>query len=360
MISPILDYLIFYESNPKFLLMILKTIRIKILRILLTIVILFLFVSSGNAQNSSASSTKDSLTVGEIFDISIKLQLDKTYDKVLFPDSSSFPPILDLIRIQKYRVTDFADSVLYQLQFFGSSDITLPPYRIGLITSRDTSFIFTNPVTLYFKTVLPSEDAELKPLKPNFSFSGFPWALTIILLALIAAALFTYYTLKKRADNKTEKTPVTFEPFKNPLIELEETLHYLKNEYDLPLTKDYKYFYSALSDSIRTYYENLYNIPALESTSRELFRYLDAFGVDHEMIKQTRLVLNRSDMVKFAKYTPTLDDAWVCYQYSIDFIERARLVDASRIARKKSEYEHQFTKQEDESEMETKINKEAE
>lgn len=340
--------------------MILKTIRIKYLPILLTVGILFLSFSSGKAQNSSASTNKDSLTVGELFNISIKLQLDKPYDRILFPDSSAFPPVLDLLRTQKFRVTDFADSVLYELQFFGNTDITLPPFRVALLVAGDTSFIFTNPISLYFKTVLPSEDAELKPLKPIFTFSGFPWALAIIILALLVAALLTYYTLKKRGNKEPEKEALIFEPFKSPLLELENKLNYLKDEYELSATKDYKYFYSALSDSIRTYYEDLYNIPALESTSRELFRYLDAFGVDHEMIKQTRLVLNRSDMVKFAKYTPTLDDAWACYQYAIEFIDRAKLVDASRISRKKSEYEFQFKQQEIESEKEIEINKEVE
>ena len=312
------------------------------------------------AQNSSASSSKDSLTAGEVFSISIKLQQDQPYDRIIFPDSSSFPPVLELLNTQQFRVTDFADSVLYTLQFFGNTDLTLPPFTIFLINARDTSIVFSNQIALYFKSVLPSEDAELKPLKPIFDISGFPWALAIILLALLLAAALAFYTWKKRANAEPVREEIEFEPFISPLSELEHTLTYLKQEYDLAATKDYKYFYSSLSDSIRTYFEELYNIPALESTSRELFRYLDAFGVDHEMIKSTRQVLNRSDMVKFAKYTPTLDDAWTCYQYSIDFLDRARLVDASRISRKKAMYEAQFKQPEDTGAEETESIKEAE
>ncbi len=315
---------------------------------------------SSFAQNSSASSSKDSLTVGEVFTISLKLQLDQPYDKVVFPDSSAFPPILELLNTQQFRVTDFADSVLYRLQFFGNTDVTLPPFRILLINARDTSAIFTNPLALYFKTVLPSEDAELKPLKPIFDISGFPWALAIIVLTLLLAAAFAYYTWRKKNDKEPVQEEIVFDPFISPLSELETTLNFLKQEYDLAATKDYKYFYSSLSDSVRAYFEELYNIPALESTSRELFRYLDAFGVDHEMIKSTRQVLNRSDMVKFAKYTPTLDDAWTCYQYAVDFLDRARLIDASRISRKKSNYEAQFKKPEPISDETTETQKETE
>ena len=338
----------------------LNKIRFKFFWFLIPLVINGAFFQSSMAQNSSASASKDSLTVGEVFTISLKLQLDQPYDKVEFPDSSAFPPVLELLNTQQFRVTDFADSVLYTLQFFGNQDITLPPFRILLINARDTSAIFTNPIALYFKTILPSEDAELKPLKPIFDISGFPWALAIIALALLLAAALAYYTWRKNQNKEPVQKEVEFEPYISPLTELETTLNYLKQEYDLANTKDYKFFYTSLSDSIRAYFEELYNIPALESTSRELFRYLDAFGVDHEMIKSTRLVLNRSDMVKFAKYTPTLDDAWACYQYAIDFLDRARLVDASRISRKKAYYEEQFKAKEIDLDESQENNKEAE
>lgn len=133
-------------------------------------------------------------------------------------------------------------------------------------------------------------------------------------------------------------------------MQLEQTLISLKEDYNLSQTKDFKYFYSTISDSIRRYFEDLYEIPALESTSREVLRYLDAFGVDHEMIQSTRKVLNRSDMVKFAKFTPTLDSAWNTYAEALDFLERAKLIDASRVARKKSEYEARWEEVEPSSE----------
>ncbi|RNC80088.1 MAG: hypothetical protein ED557_13250 [Balneola sp.] len=291
------------------------------------------------AQSATARVSKDSLTVGELFDLSITLRVEQSYQRIIFPDSTSFPPIIDFNSSRQYRITDFADSVLYQLQFFADRDISLSPFPVILVSASDTSVVYTNPISLYFKTVLPSEDAELKPLKPIFDLSGFPWAWAIIILGLIIAAIAAYYTFFKKKEEIEEPEVIELVPFFSPLDGLEKELARLKQEYDLAATKDYKYFYSTLSDSIRQYFEDLYNIPALESTSRELFRYMDAFGVDHEMIKSTRQVLNRSDMVKFAKFTPTLDDAWSCYQYAVDFLDRARTVDASRISRKKALFE---------------------
>ena len=335
-----------------------RTLKIYFALPVIFFMILMTFSTRAFAQTASASSSKDSVTAGEIFRIYITSQLNQTYSRVIYPDSSDFPPVIDFYEAQQYRITDFADSVTYRLQFFGNGDITLPPFEIALVNGRDTTYIYTNPVSVAFKTVLPSEDAELKPMKPIFFFSDFPWALALILLAVLAAAWFTYKTLtKKPAESISQE--VVFTPYLSPLKELENTLIYLRKEYDLAQTQDYKFFYSSLSDSVRKYFEDLYNIPALESTSRELLRYLDAFGVDVDMIKSTRTILNKSDMVKFAKYTPTLDSAWACYQETIDFKDRAELVDASRIARKRNEYEQQFRRPEpdvtaDNSEQEEK------
>lgn len=319
----------------------LETLRKNIVRSLYCISFFIFLGGQAFSQSSFISSSVDSVTVGEVFNISLKVQLDKEYDRIIYPDSAGFPKELELLSSQQFRITDFADSISYRVQFFGSKDLTVPPLQLGLVSDSDTSYAYSNILPLYFKTVLPAEDAELKPMKPIFDFKGFPWAAILITLTVLIAAYFVYRILTKK-EPAPERKPFEFEPFQNPLAELEESLSRLKNEYDLATTKDFKYFYSTLSDSIRAYFEELYNIPALESTTRELMRFLDAFGVDIEMIKSTRTILSRSDMVKFAKFTPTLDDAWDCYQTAIDFVDRARLVDASRISRKKQAYEASF------------------
>lgn len=337
--------------------MTLKTIRIKYSLFFAVIGLILIYSNSSFAQSSTAKVNKDSLTIGEVFSLTIKLQLDQSYERIIFPDSASFPSSIEWIRTQQFRVTGFADSALFDLQFFGNSDEIISPLKLSLVNGKDTTVVFTNPVNIFFKTVLKSENEEFRPLKPIFDIKVFPWALIIIVSAILLALLYGYYTYKKKSNLEITETPIVIEPFKSPLSELEANLTYLKQDYNLAITKDYKFFFTSLSDSVRRYYEDLYDIPALESTSRELFRYLDAFGVDHEMIKSTRKLLNSSDMVKFAKFSPTLDDAWLSYQQAVDFLDRARQIDSSRISRKKFEYEQQFEKIKTEST--TEISKEA-
>ncbi|MCR9132805.1 MAG: hypothetical protein NXI08_09535 [bacterium] len=302
------------------------------------------------SQNVVLSTDTDSVSVGDVISLNLKIQLNQSADELLFPDSSSFPPDLTYLDLQRFQLTDFADSLRYRVQYFANQDVYIPGFPIGVVTGTDTTTLYSNSLTIPFRSILPTKDAELKPIKPILPFDRFPWAVLLIILVLIAAAIWAYLTFTKKEEPAVVQKIVQPIPFQSPVLQLEQTLVSLKEDYNLSQTKDFKYFYSTISDSIRRYFEDLYEIPALESTSREVLRYLDAFGVDHEMIQSTRNVLNRSDMVKFAKFTPTLDSAWNTYAEAMDFLERAKLIDASRVARKKSEYEAQWEEVEPSSE----------
>jgi hypothetical protein len=308
----------------------------------LFLVLIGLVTNNVWAQTVSLNSQIDSVRVGELFSLNIKVQRGQEIDRLVLPDSTMLPPSLEWVGIQQFKITDFADSLRISVQFFGNQDLLVPGFPIGFVIESDTSFAFTNNLIIPFASSLPSADAELKPIKPNFEFNRFPWVWLLLISALLAAGIWAYFTFRKKDEQPALISVQNPVPFNDPLEELLRSINALKNDYNLAQTNNFKYFYSEISDSIRTYYENLYNIPALESTTRELLRYLDAFGLDIDMIKTTRSVLNKSDMVKFAKFTPTLDSAWKCYDEAIAFIERARLIDASRIARKKAEYEATF------------------
>ncbi len=308
---------------------------------LLTWLLLVFSPEKAISQSVTLSTNTDSVSVGDVVQLNLKIQRNQEVSDIVFPDSSAFPPELTYLSIQQFQLTDFADSISYSVQYFANQDVYIPSFPIGLVNDNDTTVIYSNSITLPFRTVLSSADTEFKPIKPILDFDSFPWAILLITLVILAALVWAYFTYFKSEPVDEIITYVAPEPFVSPLKQLENELITLKQEYNLAETRDFKFFYSTISDSIRRYYEDLYDIPALESTTRELMRFLDAFGVDHEMIQSTRTVLNKSDMVKFAKFEPTLEKAWICYADAIDFTERAKLIDASRIARKKADHELQ-------------------
>lgn len=318
---------------------------------LLYLLIPLSFQTQSFAQNVQSRVSSDSLSIGEVFEYSIILQQNKEYQKVIFPDTSSFPSSLELIERHQFKISEYADSLVYKLQFFSDQDITLPQLPVHLFAQNDTVTVYTDPALLMFKSVVAAQDTTFKPLKPNFAFSRpwWPWILTAVLL--VALLYWWFFMRKEPKEGKLPSKPEIVS-FYNPLKELEKNLSDIKHHSNIAETKDFKLFYSQIGDAIRTYFEDLYQIPALESTSKELLRYLDAYGVDEVLIEKTRVVLRRADLVKFAKFTPTLDDAWNTYDEAIAFLKQAKSTDSARIARLKAKYREQLELQSAQSVME--------
>ena len=293
------------------------------------------------AQSVNTRVNTDSLTIGEIFEYSIAVQFDQEYQRVQYPDTNVFPSSVELIERQQFRTSEFSDSLVYTLQYFSNEDLQISSLPITLFSSADSSIIYTEPVSLFFKTVVAEGDTTLKPMKPNFAFPRPWWPWILAGLALAGFLLWWFKFRDQQEETKVkQKTPV--EPFYNPLEELEKQLLAIKKESKVAETRNFKLFYSKVGDAIRAYFEDLYNIPALECTSRELLRYLDAYGVDDTLTEKTRQILKKADLVKFAKFTPTLEDAWQTHDYAIEFLERAKLADSARISRLKAKYNQQF------------------
>ena len=215
----------------------------------LTYIITTLFLLSLNtvqAQTVNLRSEVDSVHAGQVFELSIKSQLDEEVDEIIFPDSTSFPTELLWLGVQHFKVTDFSDSLRYRLQYFGNTDVLLPGLPVYFIQGNDTSIAFTNSISLFFRSVLPSDDAELKPMKPIFSFDELPWFWIISLLLLIAALIFWYSQKNKPVEHiEVVNTIAEPEPFVNPIEVLKAQLTFLKEDYKLSETKDFKFFYST-------------------------------------------------------------------------------------------------------------------
>lgn len=306
-------------------------------------ILLFSLVCSADLFSQSVRTyvDTDSLKIGDTFQYAFTLQLDKEYENIAFPDTNSFPLSLELIDREQYKLSEFTDSLIYNLQFFGNEDLQIDALPVTLLSEEDTSTIYTDPVLIRFKTVVAEGDSTLKPMKPIFSFprTWWPWILALIALA---GFLLWWFKFKEQPEEDPVEPEPEIEPFYHPIKELEKTLKAIKNKSNIEETKDFKSFYSEVGDAIRTYFEELYKIPALESTSTELIRYLDAYGVDDVMVDKTRTILRKADLVKFAKFTPTLDDAWNTFDEAMHFLGQAKKVDAARVARLKKKYNEQF------------------
>ncbi len=115
--------------------------------------------------------------------------------------------------------------------------------------------------------------------------------------------------------------------------------------------EEFKDFYIELGDAIRRYFEDLHHIPAMESTSREILQKLRNRSIDQDLISDTQSVLQEADMVKFAKFTPSKEQAQRALHKAHNFLDRAEQIDGPRVEHLQREHQSKMKARREEFEQ---------
>lgn len=221
---------------------------------------------------------------------------------------------------QGYRIITEA----FDITTFTTGDYQIPPLKIRYTgTDGERKNISTDPIAIKVKSLLTGEDAEdIKPLKGLKSFQRpFPYWMVIAGVAiLLAAAVFVimYRRAKKPIDLTTEEIDTRL-PWEIALQELGE----LKDT-DFLSRGEYKLFYLKLTEVFRRYLEKRYGISALERTTWEIVMEFRQLGLSAEEEKQIREFLDECDLVKFAKFKPTVEQAEHDFERAHEFVLQTR------------------------------------
>ena len=201
------------------------------------------------------------------------------------------------------------------LTSFDSTLITIPP----IVAKTPTDSAETAPMGL--KVIQPEVDSKhpsnFKDIKApwDVSLSLKDWLILIlsswifwVVIAVlvgfyIAYRVFNYYQSKKA--NPTPQIQVR----ELSLIEKTEAALLQLEQQQLIEQELFKEFYSELITIFKFYLNEAYNWTTTEMTSNELMKQMSSTELsssEHEML---RLVLTEADLSKFAKYTPSSDNA---------------------------------------------------
>lgn len=193
-----------------------------------------------------------------------------------------------------------------------------PPFAVHYRdTNGELQEVFVPPASITVASVLPEADGdqgtgiEKHDLKPQASLPRppvWPW----LLLGIFVAALLYYATermlphLRRRKEAELEVTePIDDRP---PEIIAYEELDRITT-LDLPARGEFKHHYTLVTDCVRTYIEGIYQVPAMDRTTGELMSSLRSARVTGEPISLLRPLLEESDLVKFAKLRPAIEQA---------------------------------------------------
>lgn len=163
---------------------------------------------------------------------------------------------------------------------------------------------------------------DIKDVKPPVYLPDLWWLLWL-LLALVIIAAVIYFLLRLK---KSPQAPIVSQVPELPAWEKAyQELEALRQE-NLPDKGLYKEFFTRVSDIARHYMENRFDLHAPHMTTEEFLYYLGITGHLNETQKiALKEFLNSCDMVKFAKYAPTIKEAMTNFDLA------KRLVDDTRV-----------------------------
>lgn len=119
---------------------------------------------------------------------------------------------------------------------------------------------------------------------------------------LIGIGLIVYFRSRPKKTVIIPSAPVV-PPYEVALLALEQ----IKQE-KLWQQGDVKSYYTRITDVLRSYFEQQFNIPALEQTSEELLQHIKPVTILNQQRDRLRDLLTVADLAKFAKLTPTAEE----------------------------------------------------
>jgi len=219
----------------------------------------------------------------------------------------------------------------YLVTSFDSGRYVIPPFYaeisdVGGIKRfySDYSFLEVTRVKIAPQDTAAQIFDIIKPYKAPVTIGEIlPWILlALVLAALIWGALILFRKLK-RSKKEPEKI---INPDPAHIIAFRE-LENLKSE-QLWQKGEVKLYYSRLTEIVRKYLENRYNVYSLEMTTSETLEELLRTGFKKdESYSRLRSVLNGADLVKFAKYKPEPSENEHNFNETWQFVEDTRIKD---------------------------------
>lgn len=216
-------------------------------------------------------------------------------------------------------------SRLLTVTSFDSGYHVMPPFPFYVQQkgSNQIDTITTNSLAFTVHLVAVDTSQTIKPIKEleQFPFT-FREALPYILLGLLVLAIgFGVYLYFKRRQKPEQE--VIFSKPKEPAHRIAlRALDELKAE-RLWQAGEIKNYHARITDILRVYLEQRFQIDAIEQTSSEILITIQQNDLKSRMpFEALKNIFLRSDMVKFAKGQPSLDENLGSLDMAYDFVKQ--------------------------------------
>lgn len=283
------------------------------------LVLLLIVAASANAQRIKATASIDSTNIllGDQVKLFLEIDHPKSVD-VTFPNVpdtlAEYIEILDRSKIDTFNLDD--ESFQKQIQSFlitsfDSGSYRIPPFWFkidldGRLDSIPSNGVTLNVYSMAIDTTRGPTDIKYPYDAPVTLKEVIPYILGAILI--LAILFFIFYAIKRKKNNKPLFVIPTKPKEPAHVIALRE-LDRIKNEKIWQQGKT-KQYYSEVTETLRKYIEDRFEIQAMEQTSEET---IESFRNQKGLLKTKTFenlgkILKLADLVKFAKYQTMPDD----------------------------------------------------
>ena len=202
---------------------------------------------------------------------------------------------------------------------FGRGTIRTPDLPIT-VTGPGGTVEQTSPLPkeLIVGSVLPGPDADPMDIRPQADLPTPIWddpvartsTLLIVLAGLLAAAVLAAYLIRRRLQGPPLPVLDTRTPWEIAIDELDRI-----ERLDLPEDGRFKEHYTLVADAMRVYVQSMYlrdvsPVDAIDMTTDEIAGALKRSSLGYDDSRLVLDLLREADIVKFAKYTPSVSQAY--------------------------------------------------
>ena len=214
-----------------------------------------------------------------------------------------------------------------ELVFWDTGYIVIPEIEINILNLDSVKLYSINSDSIIVEVVSvkeknmnlsPGSDGILPikgPVKVQ-TYEDLYLALKIITLAIIAYGIISLW--KKRSKKELEKVDRSnyIMPTNIALMKLEKL-----KQFELSSEISKKDFFVKISLILRDYIENSFFIRALEMTTEDISDNHDLFPFDSDLVTELTSILQRADMVKYAREKKDREQCMKYLKRSISFVK---------------------------------------
>lgn len=273
------------------------------------LVLLFAFINL-SAQSVSVLASVDSsdYLVGDYITYTLEVRADKnvTVTTPNIRDSlKNVEVIKELETLSSETENTKSRTYGFIISYYDSGSVTISPIPVKykLKESDEEKIALSNPVTFNVHTVEVKQQADIKDVKEPIAIP-LDWKFILLIAVIVLIVLIAAYYFYRRYKKKKAEQPIRKKIIRIPAhVKALSALDKLENEklWQKGMVKEY---HSVITAIIRNYFEERFNLPALELTTSEQMQQLNKVLAAESILNVTNEFLNNADLVKFAKFQP--------------------------------------------------------